>query len=254
MITGLPTPPSNNSLTNGEFVTDSSNTHSVKNNDCNSTTCGDNNQNKDNQIGNEEHGQRTNSSKAPTISSRAFSPYPARMPGIASPFFYMYNNTPLSPVVLLGSPCGPSSVKSIPSVGSSSGCSSMSEGSVLSMDRMNSDFLPRIAPTEYHVGIKPPHASVLEDSNASDGTPTPDSDDDEIVDIDVERVESCSNIRGSLGGSLSTQFDNNSTCVPIDERCPLSVQRLIGKKVIDIAFLCVSHPIDNYFLNFCVGC
>ncbi len=103
------------------------------------------------------------------------------------------------------------------------------------MDRMNSDFLPRIAPTEYHVGIKPSHVSVLmEESTASDGvaTPTPDSDDDEIVDIDVEGVESCSNIKSSLGDrSLSTQFDSTSTCVPIDERCPLSVQRLISKKV-----------------------
>ena len=232
LITGLPTPPSNDSLINKEFTNAAELTpqHTPK-----AISRCDSSQKYDHRTGSNE--QERNSTLLP-----AFSPYTPRVSSVQSPFIYMYNHSPLSPMVLLGSPCAPSSVKSVPSVNSSSGCSSMSEGSVLSVEKMSSN-LPRIAPTEYHVGIKPSSQTILiEDGCGSDGvtTPTPDSDDDEIGDVDVEKVESCSNIRNSNSGdnyftqptvitnTAATSYKpaTTSDCYPLSH----SVQSLISDK------------------------
>ncbi len=184
LITGLPTPPSIDSVTNKE------------------STARDSNGYRGTQIGTGNEHERN--SVLPS-----FSPYTPRgiSANVQSPFI-LYNPSPLSPMVLVGSPSGPSSVISVPSVSSSSGCSSMSEGSVLSVDKMNSNS-PRIAPTEYHVGIKPSQTILLEDRCGSDGFTIPNSDDEEQTDIDVERVESYPNIR------KASSFENNSFCTPL---------------------------------------
>jgi hypothetical protein len=72
-----------------------------------------------------------------------------------------------------GSPCPPS-VASCPSVGStSSGCSSMSETSASSPKKKTDR--PRIAPSEYHVGITlpPPPTASQQQEEEEDSTPSP---------------------------------------------------------------------------------
>lgn len=112
-----------------------------------------------------------------------------------SPFLYMYNRSPISPMLLVGSPCPPS-VASCPSVGSSSsGCSSMSEGSA----NNNSDVIksgksdnngPRIAPSEYHVGITLPTQDASENEDGADSNPATPVDRSNCSDSLVESDES----------------------------------------------------------------
>lgn len=158
------------------------------------------------------------------LPSYAFSPYSTHIPNMASPFLYMYNRPPLSPMVLIGSPCGSSLVGSCPSVSSSSGCSSMSDGSVNTSDDTPKQ-LPRIAPSEYHVGIRPaPHVfdTGFGDGNESDRvTPSggdedeeEDEDQSEKNDVDVEKLETHStsyNFRTNSSKNTSEFSLNNET-------------------------------------------
>lgn len=187
LISGLPTPPSNESMLNRIESTD------------------------DQQ--NDSTAPKTDKQKLqypPTINRTA-------VPG--SPFVYMYNSPPM---VLVRSPCGPTSVQSVPSVSSSSGCSTMSEGSDRRITQPPA--IHRIAPTEYHVGVKVPNPPSTDDSCGSDGlaTPTPDSDDDDD-EVDVERVEPC---------NTDTTMTAPMSCVPtpasVSVCSPLSVQSLVG--------------------------
>ena len=226
LITGLPTPPSNEQLNE---ITSGNGRNNEKETD-HSTVGRKETSNIGNVIGIESERKLSSSNS----NSYAFSPYASHVTSFSSPFLYMCNNSPHSPMVLLGSPCGPSSVNSVPSVSSSSGCSSMSEGSVLSVDQSKQKFC-RIAPSEYHVGIKPPAQTIISvDGNESDSAShisDLDDSDDERIEVDVERVESYSNLNNST--SVSSQTSNNtasSSSSGISDSCPLSVHSLISSE------------------------
>ena len=187
--------------------------------------------------------QPTNSSN---IYPYVFSPLSSH---ISSPFFYMYNRSPLSPMMYIGSPCAPPSVNSCPSVSSSSGCSSMSEGSHTSIDltKDGSQMAPRIAPTEYHVGIMMPQSSNRIDcsnecdSNQSSPINKEPAEEIELVsdknDADIEREQDTESHTSSLSkvsnGIYSTAVDgvSSKSSASSDSTCPLSGQNVLRKKI-----------------------
>ena len=217
IITGLPTPP-NETVKEPTSHTEGNNPFA---NGCNrNPNAVDSNSNsKDTVIQHTQDNMDLSSNSSTSIPSSVsclpsytFSPYSTHIPNMASPFLYMYNRSPLSPMVLIGSPCGSSLVGSCPSVSSSSGCSSMSDGSVNTSDDTPKQ-LPRIAPSEYHVGIRPaPHVfdTGFGDGNESDRvTPSggdedeeEDEDQSEKNDVDVEKLET---------HSTSYNFHTNSS-------------------------------------------
>lgn len=187
--------------------------------------------------------QPTNSSN---IYPYVFSPLSSHL---SSPFFYMYNRSPLSPMMYIGSPCAPPSVNSCPSVSSSSGCSSMSEGSHTSIDltKDGSQTAPRIAPTEYHVGIMmPQNSSRIDCSNECDSNqsspinkePTEEIElvtDKNDADVEAEQdTESHSDHLSKVSSSIySTAVDgiSSKSSASSDGTCPLSGQSVSRKKI-----------------------
>ena len=111
---------------------------------------------------------------------------------ISSPFLYMYSHrSPISPMLFVGSPRAPPSIASIPSVESSSGCSSMSEGSLHhggDTSREDHGSGMRVAPDEYHVGvtIPPTDEPVSDDECVSSPSLNEDNDgsgENEVIDV-----------------------------------------------------------------------
>lgn len=111
---------------------------------------------------------------------------------IPSPFLYMYSHrSPISPMLFVGSPRAPPSIASIPSVESSSGCSSMSEGSSHPNGEGGRDeHAPgmRVAPDEYHVGvtIPPTDEPVTDDECVSSPSVNEDNEgsgENELIDV-----------------------------------------------------------------------
>lgn len=103
------------------------------------------------------------------------------LPSIQSPFsFYHHQPSPISPMMFLNSPYS----NSCPSVSSSSGCSSMSEGSSVVRNFTDGKHVGgiRVAPSEYHVGIRVPISvsrgeAESDDGCGSDRAPSPDEED-----------------------------------------------------------------------------
>ena len=94
-------------------------------------------------------------------------------------------------MLFVGSPRAPPSIASIPSVESSSGCSSMSEGSLHhggDTSREDHGSGMRVAPDEYHVGvtIPPTDEPVSDDECVSSPSLNEDNDgsgENEVIDV-----------------------------------------------------------------------
>ena len=155
------------------------------------------------------------------------------LPSIQSPFsFYHHQPSPISPMMFLNSPYA----NSCPSVSSSSGCSSMSDGSSIVQNFTNGKHVGgiRIAPSEYHVGIRPPisvgHGEAESDDGCgSDRAPSPDEEDpDQIPTTADSSIPTCTIVKSSTIKEPSTHQHqprpSNQSANEVDY--PLSVQSL----------------------------
>ena len=150
-------------------------------------------------------------------------PFMCSSHSLPSPFLYMYNRSPISPMLLVGSPCPPPSVASCPSVGSStSGCSSMSEGSsndAANSKKSSSNNGPRIAPSEYHVGITLPTRDVSDNEDSADSNPATPIDRSKCADSSLTEAEDSCKVAGPLiynrlptMSFLPPVFSNGQSC------------------------------------------